>query len=215
MMQVWGRKTSSNVQAVLWCLAELKVPYTQYDIGHRFGGNNTPEYLAMNPNGLVPVLKDGDNEPLFESGAIVRYLAGKYGSDDFWPQDPAKRAQVDKWAEWAKINVCLGFTAPIFWPVVRTPKSKQNPEAIRGAIASLDKFLDIADTELGRKKFLAGDKFTLADIQMGHALFRYFDIEIERKKRPHLERYYADLQAREAFRDKVMVSYDELRAKDE
>ncbi|CEJ81526.1 hypothetical protein VHEMI01647 [[Torrubiella] hemipterigena] len=215
MLQVWGRRTSSNVQAVLWCLAELNVPYTQYDIGHRFGGNNTPEYLAMNPNGLVPVIRDGDDEPLFESSAIVRYLAAKYGSDAFWPKDPAKRAQVDKWAEWAKTNVFLGFTAPIFWPVVRTPKSKQNPEQIRGAIASLDKFLDIAETELSKKTFLAGEEFTLADIQLGHALFRYFDIDIERKKRPNLERYYETLKGRKAFQDMVMVSYDELRAKEE
>lgn len=214
MLHVWGRRTSSNVQAVLWTLAHLRVPFTQTDIGHKFGGNTTPAYLAMNPNGLVPVIRDGEHdEPIFEEAAIVRYLASKYGNDAFWPSDLAKRAQVDKWAEWAKINVAGGFTAPIFWKVVRTAPSPENTALAVKAVKALNKFLDIADAELAKKKYLAGDELTVADIQLGHVLFRYFDIDIERKEHKNLERYYKELTARDDYRENVMISYEDLRYK--
>lgn len=214
MLEVWGRRDSSNVQAVMWCIAELNLPYKRHDVGHRFGGNDTPEFLAMNPNGRIPVLRDGDSEPLWESGAINRYLASAYGSDEFWPKDPRARAQVDKWAEWAKVTFTPAFSLPIFWQLVRTPPSKRDPVAIREAVARLDPILDIAEAQLTRQKFLAGDVFTLADVQFGHLLFRYFDIDIERKERPSLQRYYKTLQERPAFREHAMVDYGALRAFD-
>lgn len=211
MLTIWGRKTSSNVQALMWCVGELGLPYERHDAGHRYGGTDTPEFLAMNPNGTVPVLRDGEGEPLWGTGAILRYLAGRYGHEPFWPEEGRARAQVDKWAEWAKINVTLGFTAPIFWRVVRTAPKDQDPEAIRQAIARLDPFLDIAEAQLARHPFLAGEALTLADIQLGHVLFRYFDIPIARRERPALRRYYDGLALRPAFREHVMVSYEELR----
>jgi glutathione S-transferase len=213
-LTVWGRKTSSNVQALMWCIGELGLPYERHDVGHRYGGNDTPAFLAMNPNGTVPVLRDGSSEPLWETGAILRYLAARYGSGPFWPADDAARGHIDKWAEWAKINVAMAFTAPIFWRVARTAPSRQDPAAIAQAIAELDTFLDIAELQLSRGAFLAGNDFTLSDIQFGHVLYRYFDIPITRRHRPMLRRYYDALTTRAAFRDHVMVSYDELRVFD-
>jgi glutathione S-transferase len=211
MLTVWGRKTSSNVQALMWCIGELGLPYLRHDAGHRYGGTDTPSFLAMNPNGTVPVLRDGAGEPIWETGAILRYLAAHYGSAPFWPRDDVARARIDQWAEWAKINITLGFTAPIFWRVVRTAPADQDPVAISQAVAKLDKLLDIAEAQLSRAAFLAGDDFTLADIQFGHVLFRYFDIPIARRPRPTLRRYYDSLATRPAFREHVMVSYEELR----
>jgi glutathione S-transferase len=211
VLTIWGRKTSSNVQALMWCVGELGLPFQRHDAGHRYGGTDTAEFLAMNPNGTVPVLRDGEGEPLWETGAILRYLAGRYGQPPFWPEEGRARAQVDKWAEWAKINVTLGFTAPIFWRVVRTAPKDQDPAAIRTAVAKLDPVLDIAEAQLARFAFLAGDALTLADIQFGHVLFRYFDIPIPRADRPMLRRYYDGLTGRPAFREHVMVSYEELR----
>ncbi|GGF25177.1 glutathione S-transferase [Aliidongia dinghuensis] len=210
-MTIWGRKTSSNVQALMWCVGELGLAYERHDIGHKYGGNDTPEFLAMNPNGTVPVLRDGDDEPLWETGAILRYLAGRYADDRFWPQDPAARAQVDKWAEWSKINIALKFTAPVFWRVVRTAPRDRNSALIAEALAVLGKYLDIAENRLAVGRFLCGDDLTLADIQFGHCLYRYFDIAIERPDRPALRRYYDRLAARAAFREHVMVSYEDLR----
>jgi len=215
MLTVWGRKTSSNVQALMWGIGELGLSYDRHDAGHSYGGTDTPAFLAMNPNGTVPVLLDADGEPLWETGAILRYLAARYGSAPFWPVDGAARARVDKWAEWSKINVALNFTAPIFWRVVRTAPADQDAAAISQAVRLLDKMLDIAEAQLSRGSFLAGDSFTLADIQFGHVLYRYFDILITRQSRPALRRYYDALTARPTFREHVMVSYEELRVSDE
>lgn len=211
MLTVWGRKSSSNVQAAMWCIGELGLAYERHDIGHKYGGNDTPEFLAMNPNGRVPVLKDGEAEPLWESGAILRYLASRYGSAPFWPSDLEARAQIDKWAEWAKINIALNFSGPIFWRVVRTAPKDRDEAAISEAIRVLGDKLDIAEARLTRHAFIAGDEFTLADIQFGHLLYRYYDIEIDRPEHRAVRRYYDSLTARAAFKEHVMVSYEELR----
>ena len=118
---------------------------------------------------------------------------------------------LNLWAEWAKINVALAFTAPVFWRVVRTAPAERDQDAIAAALAALHRMLAIADTRLASQQFLAGDDFTLADIQFGHVLFRYFDIAIERADLPALRRYHDALTTRPAFREHVMVSYEELR----
>lgn len=211
MLTVWGRKTSSNVQALMWCIGELGLTFERHDVGHKYGGNDTPEFLAMNPNGTVPVLKEEEGEPLWETGAILRYLANQYGTATFWPQDPEARARIDKWAEWSKINVALNFTGPIFWRVVRTAPKDRNDVAIGEAINVLGSYLGIAEAQLARGAFLCGNEFTLADIQFGHVLYRYFGIAIDRPQHPALRRYYDRLIARPAFSEHVMVSYDELK----
>jgi len=152
----------------------------------------------------------------WESGAILRYLANGYAGDSFWPADPKARAEVDKWAEWSKLNVVVNFTRPIFWSVVRTLPSQRDPVAIADGLRTLNRFLDIAEVQLATSPYLAGEHLTLADIQFGHCLFRYFDIdiEIERAEHPALRRYYDTLTGRPNYREHVMVSYDELRAED-
>jgi glutathione S-transferase len=214
MLTIWGRKTSSNVQALMWCVGELGLAYERHDVGHRFGGNDTPEFLAMNPNGTVPVLRDEDGTTIWETGAILRYLAARYSSPSLWPAAPAQRAPLDQWAEWAKLNVTLSFTGPVFWRVVRTAPSQQDPVAIAAALKKLNSVLAIAEKQLERNAFLAGPTFSLADIQFGHVLFRYFDIAIDRPVWPNIERYYAALTKREAFSEHVMVSYEDLRVLD-
>ncbi len=214
LIKVWGRASSSNVQAVMWAIAEFGLAHERYDAGHIYGVNDTAEFLAMNPNGKVPVVQDGSNPPLWETGAILRYLSGKYANDRFWPSDPEARAHVDKWAEWAKINVSIKFTGPIFWRVVRTAPSRQDPAAIRQAIDVLNTSLAIADAQLSKHAFLASSEFTLADIQFGQVLYRYFNIEIDRVDFPNIESYYARLRRRPHFMRHVAVSYEELRVRD-
>jgi glutathione S-transferase len=211
MLTVWGRKTSSNVQAVMWCIGELRLDFVRYDVGGRHRGNDAPEFLAMNPNGTVPVVKDGDGEPIWESAAILRYLASRYGVGSFWPSDLQARAGIDKWAEWSKINIALNFSVPIFWRVVRTAPKDRDQAAIGKAIAVLGRYFDLAEARLARSAFLCGDDFTLADIVFGHLLYRYFDIATDRPEHSALRRYYERLTERPAFREHVMVSYDELR----
>jgi glutathione S-transferase len=211
MLTIWGRKTSSNVQALMWCIGELGLPYRRHDVGHRYGGTDTQEFYALNPNRTVPVLQDESNPPLWETGCILRYLGSRYADERFWPSDLLTRTEVDRWAEWSKINIALGFTAPVFWRVVRTPKRDRDPAAIRVALNALEQKLAIAEERLQNQPFLADDALTLADIQFGHVLFRYFDIDIERKHLPMLAAYYGRLTKRPAYREHVIVPYDELR----
>ena len=211
MLKVWGRKSSSNVQVVMWCIAELKLPVERIDAGFTYGVNDTPAYLAMNPNGTIPTLQDGDEVTLWESSAILRYLANRYAEAPFWPADTAHRAHVDMWAEWAKINVALKFSAPIFWQVVRTPPERRDADALTRAISEFERMLGIADAQLQKSAWLASDDFTLADIQFGHLLYRYFDLEIDRNPPDRVVAYYDKLKQRPCFQEHVMVSYDELR----
>jgi glutathione S-transferase len=211
MLEIWGRKTSSNVQALMWCVGELGLAYRRHDVGHKYGGNDSPEFLAINPNGTVPVLRDDGGEPLWETGAILRYLGTRYGDAPFWPRDLMERTLIDKWAEWSKINVAMNFTAPVFWRVVRTAPHDRDAAAIAAALRLLDANLGIAEIQLTQHAYLAEDAFTLADIQFGHVLYRYFDITIDRPERRALRRYYDRLTERPAFQEHVMVSYEELR----
>lgn len=213
MITVWGRASSSNVQSVMWCIAELGLPHERIDAGLMYGVNNTPDYLAMNPNGTVPTLIDGEGPALWESGAILRYLANTYADDAFWPKDPLKRADVDRWAEWGKVSVQMNFNAPIFWPVVRLPVETRNEEAVQAAIATFENKLRIAQDQLRHRTFLVGEQLTLADIQFGHILYRYFELEIDRADLPEIRRYYEMLTSMPNYRTHVMINFDELRYK--
>lgn len=214
MIEIWGRRSSSNVQAVMWCLAEFDLAVSRKDAGYIYGVVDTPDYLAMNPNGTIPTLIDGNNPPLWETGAILRYLSNTYAPHPFWPHDPVARAHVDRWAEWSKINFAGKFIAPVFQKLIRTAPSKRDYAAIEAAILIVDKYLDIAERQLSNTKYLAGDTLTLADIQFGHCLYRYFDLDIKRPERANLKRYYEQLCERPAYTENVIISYDELRISD-
>ena len=211
MLTIWGRADSSNVQAVMWCVGELGLPHDRIDVGHRFGGTDTREFVAMNPMRTIPVIQDGGDPPLWETGAILRFLAGRYGSDSFWPADPVSRADVDRWAEWAKLNVVAGFAGPIFMRLIRTPEPERDMVAIYRAKDALDRILGIADARLERHEFLVGRDFTLADIQFGHILWRYFALDLPRSDLPNLRRYFDTLADRPAYGTHVAVSFDALR----
>lgn len=212
MVTIWGRKTSSNVQALMWCIGELGLEYQRHDVGHNFGGLDDDAFGRLNPNRTIPVLIDGDRPPpLWETGAILRYLADRYGPEPFWPQDQVVRANVDRWAEWAKIGVAMRFNVPVFWAVVRTPQTQKDPVALAKNLTDLNDKLAIADKQLSHHAYLAGEHFTLADIQLGHILYRYYDIDIEHTDLPNLRHYYERLVERPAFRKHVMISYEALR----
>ncbi len=195
----------------MWCVGELDLPYRRHDLGHHFGGLDIDTFKQLNPNQTIPVLQDGDTPPIWETGAILRYLAAQYGEGTFWPQDPVQRAEVDMWAEWAKINVAMTFTVPVFWRVMRTAPSARDETAISAAASALESRLTIADSKLAQSQFISGPDLTLADIQLGHILFRYYDIGIPRAPLKHIRRYYDDLSQRRAFQEHVMISYDDLK----
>jgi glutathione S-transferase len=212
MLKIWGRATSSNVQKVMWVVGELGLAHERIDVGGKFGGLNTPAYVAMNPNKLVPTLQDGELT-LWESNAIVRYLGAQYGEDKIWPRDPKVRAGSDKWMDW--VGNALG---PDMWVVfgglVRTAPSRQDPLAIAEGAHRLGENYAIVDKELSTKTFIAGDRLTIGDIVVGASLYRYFTLPIARPKLTKLEAYYDRLVARPAYKTHVMVSYEDLRVTD-
>ena len=213
MLTIYGRATSSNVQLVMWAIAELDLPHERLDYGHVYGGTDTAEFRAMNPRGLVPVLRDGDLV-MWESAAILRYLATRYGDGGaFWPSDPVDRARVDMWAEWGKNELSQAFTVPIFWPRVRTAAKDRDEAALTTSIDRFEAQLDLLDAQLENRDFVAGDSLSAADIVIGHLLFRWFDIDIPRRPRFNVESYYKRLSKRPAYRTHVMVDYNSLRAK--
>lgn len=212
MLKVWGRTTSSNVQVVMWAIAEMGLAHERVDAGGSFGVVDTPEYRRMNPNGLVPVLQDGDLT-MFESAAIVRYLGMQYGAEEFCPRDARERARLDVWAEWAKVAFTPIVIHRLFIPLVRLKPEQRDERALAATFKELKRLATIADERLKDGPYLGGEKLTFADIMLGGPLYRYFTLDFERAATPNLEAYYKRLAERPAYADHVMVSYESLRAK--
>ena len=203
MLKVWGRNNSINVQKVMWTVAELGLEHQRIDASGRFGQLDTPEYGALNPNRLVPVIEDGD-VVVWESNAIVRYLAARYGADSLWPADPARRAQADKWMDWTITSLQPDMTV-VFWGLVRTLPEQRDMGRIESAAERLGRTFAILDDHLAGRRFVAGDDLTMGDIPVGAACYRYHALPIKRPPLPDLESWYARLQDREAFRSHVMI----------
>jgi glutathione S-transferase len=213
MITVWGRATSSNVQTVMWALAEIGVAHERIDAGGPFGGLDTPEFAAMNPNRLVPVLRD-DGEYLWESASIVRYLGARYGSEQFWPADPLQRARLDQWSDWTKTTLVPAFLTNLFLPMMRTRPGERDEAALAGSVEKLAGVMRILDKRLAvGADYLGGGEPCFADIVAGTLLYRYFTLEIERADLPHLAAYYERLTTRPAYARHVMVSYESMRTK--
>jgi glutathione S-transferase len=198
MLKIWGRISSVNVQKVVWCADELGLAYERVDVGGAFGGNDTPEYLAKNPNGLVPVIEDGDFV-LYESNTIVRYLSARYGGGGLWPADIRERADVDRWMEWQSTSFTPAMWAA-FWNLVRTPVEKRDAAAIEASRAKSERLAGILDAHLADRQYLAASRFSPADIVVGCAAHRWLGLPLERQKRPNLERWYAALKSRPSSR---------------
>ncbi len=207
---IHGRKTSSNVQTVMWAVAELGLKFERFDVGGAFGGTDTPEYLAMNPMGLVPTLQDG-SITLFESCAITRYLGARYGNEAFWPSDLTRRADLDQWAEWAKGTLSRSVIYEIFWTLVRTPKADRDMNTFAVSVSNVGRLMKLLDKRLAGKNFLAGKHLSFADIIVGHLLYRYYTLDFARVPTPNLDAYYNRLTERPAYADHVMVDYSSLQ----
>ena len=197
MLKIWGRANSINVQKVLWCCAETGVAFERIDAGMQFGVNNTPEYKAMNPNGLVPLIND-DGFVLWESHAIVRYLARKHGLGTLCPADPQTAADADRWMEWYSTTL-WNHMKPVFWILVRTPPEKRNMAEVEDNRQKLAGYLAMADAHLAKNACLAGNAFTMGDIPLAVLCQRWFNVPIERPPMPNLERWFKTVSARAGF----------------
>jgi glutathione S-transferase len=198
-LKIWCRANSVNVQKVLWCLSELDLAYERIDAGMAFGRNREPDYLAMNPNGRVPTLLEGDFV-LWESNSIMRYLVLAYRQQSpLYPQAPKRRAGVDRWLDWT-LSTVQPVDRPVFWALVRTPVEQRDMVAIQKDADAEAEQWRIADAQLATRRFIEGDDFTLADIALGAYARRWFGVEGVRKPPlPHLERWFAQFASRPGF----------------
>jgi glutathione S-transferase len=203
MIKIWGRNTSSNVQKAMWAVGELGLECERIDIGGAFGKNREPQYLAMNPNGLVPTLEEEDGFLLWESNSIVRYLAGKHDKNGVLePRDARQRALASQWMDW-QLSVAGPAITPAFWGLIRTPPEKRDMAAIKASQEKTAAAMQILDGRLGKTAFVAGDAFTYGDIPVGVMCYRYMQLVPERPSTPNLDRWYAAVSGRKAFRDHV------------
>ncbi len=206
MLTVLGRANSINVRKVLWLCEEIGVAHEREDWGRGFRSTDTPEFLALNPNGLVPVIRDGDFV-LWESHAILRYLAAKHGRDDLLPADPASRAIVEQWMEWYSTDVGKSFNYA-FHGLVRKAPDFADPALIEASVRNTAARMGMIAAQIERAGgHIAGPAFTLADIPFGLAVNRWFmlpverpELPVERPELPALAAYYERLSERPPYR---------------
>ncbi len=211
MLTIWGRRNSFNVQKVMWLVGELGLEHWHIPLGGAFGGLDTPEFLALNPLGRIPVIDD-EGTAVWESQAILRYLAARYSDGRFWSNDPATRSHVDRWMDWSQSTLQPEFVNGVFLAYYRTPEAQRDWPAIRASVARCAEHYKLLERWLADKKFLLGDDLTLADIPAGTTLYRYFELDIERPSIPNVEAWYARLRERPAYREHVMVPFADLKA---
>ncbi len=203
MITVLGRRSSINVQKVLWALGEAGVEFERETIGGSFGGNDTAAFKKLNPMGLVPVLKDG-KFVMFESNAILRYVARRYGRGTLAPRGTRAFGLAEQWVEWTATTLS-GPVGTIFWNKVRLPVEQFDAEAVKKAEKEAEANFKLANRLLGKKPFVAGKSFSYGDIPLGALFWRYHSIEPERPAFPNLDRWFAALMERRPFQDWIMV----------
>src|SRR5262249_53329947 len=155
-----------NVQKVMWLVGELGLAHEHIELGGRFGGLDDPAFLSMNPHGRVPVIQD-DRATVWESHAILRYLAACDDAGSGWAVDPARRAQVDSWMDWSQTALQPAFLNGVFWGFYRTPDAQRDWPAIRAALSRCEDHFRKLDNLLGDRPFLLGEALSLADIAVG------------------------------------------------
>jgi glutathione S-transferase len=203
MLKMWGRNTSSNVQKAMWAVGELKLPCERIDVGGAYGRTKEPFYLAMNPNSLVPTLEEEDGFSLWESNSVVRYLAARHGGG-LEPADPKVRAKAQQWMDW-QLSVMGPAITPVFWGLIRTPPEKRDPKAIEAGKEKTVTAAKMMNAQLGKTKFMAGDEFSYGDIPVGIMIYRYMQLIPERPATPNLDRWYAAISSRPAFKEQIAV----------
>jgi len=195
-LKIWGRMSSINVKKVVWTAQELGLVFQRAEAGGQFGLVKTPDYLRLNPNALVPVMEDGDFV-LWESNVIVRYLCAKHSPGQLYPSDLRERFEAERWMDWQQTTFSPA-SRPGFWQLIRTAPEQRNAQTISDSNAAVEALLATLDAQLGRHAFVAGDRFTMADMVLGCEAHRWFGLPQPRQSWPNVERWYQGLRARQA-----------------
>ncbi len=204
MLTTYGRTNSVNVQKVLWCLAELDLPYTRIDAGLQHGKNNESWYLALNPNGRVPLLVDGSFS-LWESNTIVRYLASKHAHGNLYPSSPETRALAERWMDW-QLSTLISPVTVVFQNLIRRSEAERDTAAIERHLPAANRAMAMLETHLAAQPYVAGTAFTMGDIPVGAVAHRWLEIPgIERPAFAAVREWRARLASRPGFAKHVML----------
>lgn len=208
MFKLWGRNTSSNVQKVRWLCAEIGVPYDQTEVGGAFGRTKEPFYLAMNPNSLVPTIDD-NGFTLYESNAIMRYLATKHAAHGFYPLELQQRADCERWLDWSLSTIAPAIT-PVFWGLIRTLPAQRDNALILASTQKTFTALSVIEQRLADRPYLCGEQLTLADIPISIQAHRWFNLPFEqigyqRPALPNVRGWYDRIKQRKPFQDTVLI----------
>ena len=202
MLNIWGRISSINVRKVVWCAQELGLDFQRTEAGGRFGVVQTPEYLALNPNAMVPTIDDGEGSErvtLWESNVIVRYLCAKHSHGKFYPSDLPARFDAERWMDWQQTTLNRA-SRDVFWQLIRTKPEERDHAAMERSRTATDALFAQLDAHLAGRDFIGGTRFGMADIPLGVEAHRWYGLPIERTPRPNVERWFAALKGRDAAR---------------
>jgi glutathione S-transferase len=205
MLNIWGRISSINVRKVVWCAQELGLDFQRTEAGGQFGVVQTPDYLALNPNAMVPSIDDGEGDArvvLWESNVIVRYLCAKHAAGTLYPEALAPRFDAERWMDWQQtaLNPASGGA---FKQWIRTPAAERDAAIVERSVRATEPLFALLDAHLATRAFMLGDDFGMADIPVGCEAHRWFGLpptEYTRPAWPNVERWFADLKARSAAR---------------
>ena len=201
MLKIYGSKTSSNVQKVLWCCGEIGLAFERIEIGEAFGGLRSAGYLALNPNGLMPTIDD-DGFILWESNVIVRYLAARHSMGRLYPADPAERADCERWMDWQQTSL-VPQMGPAFRALLRQPREEMPEAQLKAVIEKAANLWRMLDARLANRPFIGGDALTIADIALGNAVHRWFKLPIDRPELPRLRAWYDRCCGRAAYQQHI------------
>jgi glutathione S-transferase len=202
MLKIWGRADSGNVQKVTWAAGELGLAFERVDVGGPFGKLEEPAYRKLNPNSKVPTIED-DGFVLWESNAIVRYLALKHGKGGLCPADLRVRADADRWMDWCTTTF-LPQMVPVFVGLVKTPPEKRDMKVIEAARVQWETLVAMLNDALAGRNYVAGADFSMGDIPLGVFVHRWFSIPMQRADMPNVAAWYARLRQRPAFIEHVV-----------
>jgi glutathione S-transferase len=198
MLRLWGRLSSINVRKVVLTAHWLDLPFERIDAGAAFGGTRTPDYLARNPNALVPLLED-DGFALWESNVIVRYLCAKHPQGGLYPSDLRARFDAERWMDWQQTTL-NNAGREAFIQLIRTPQERRDAQVVGASQAATEPLLALLDAHLAQRPFMAGDGLTMADVPIACEMHRWWGLPLEHAEHPHLKRWYDGLRQLPASR---------------
>ena len=210
MLKVWGRKTSINVQKVMFAVGELGLEHHRFDFGGQHGGLDTPEYGLLNPNRLVPTIED-KGLVLWESNAIIRHLAQRYGRGTLSPADELTFARADSWMDWSLTTIYNDIITTCFLQLIRTPARERNLGLVEAAARRAGEKLGVLNQQLNGRSYIVGETLTIADVAVGTLMYRYFNLPITRPVLSNVEAWYGRLTRRPAYQQHVMIEFESMK----